>query len=114
MAKRGRPALYPAEWYAQLDNIWPGKTKRGLQNSDYAGEALKAIKGMDNVYKFFFNGKKAKKISILTEIGRYGDSDLMRNIAQQVYDLIKSEGDRPVKEWEKILRNHRLQYFGKR
>lgn len=110
MAKRGRPPLLSEQYYQSMKMIYNDvKSKRGIQNIHYAIDAIRAIEEMDNIREFFFN-KKTEEIawSVLTELGRYGDHDLIRDVAKQVYEIVMADGDLKVKELIKILRNHRL------
>jgi len=81
--RRGRPPLLPDKVYRVLEKMHPRVTRRHLQNLSYMYQAIEALKGTD-VLGFYYDAKRDKaKVSLLAELGRLGDTELIRKVAAQ-------------------------------
>lgn len=105
MAKRGRPKFEDCQ--GSLETLKPLysniKTRRGLQNKFYELKALKAIKNMEGI-EFLFDLKTDNiKSSILTEIGRTGNDEMMRELAGEICRRARTE-KHTVKQWVMLVR----------
>jgi hypothetical protein len=100
MAKRGRPKFENFQGSLEaIRSLYPNiKTRRGLQNKFYELKALNAIKSMEGI-EFLFDSKTDNfKSSILAEIGKTGDDELMRAVAAEICKRARTE-KLTVKQW---------------
>jgi len=95
--KRGRPRLLSTRDELNLDRLFPGRSRRTLQNRRYAAHAMEALGGGDapdpGRYAWIWNGTKGvgpagkgTKWTILAELGRLRGPDVIRSAARLVCD----------------------------
>lgn len=100
MAKRGRPKFENFQGSLEaLRSLYPSiKTRRGLQNKYFELKVIKAIKDVEGM-EFLFDSKTGNfKSSILTEIGRISNEEMMREVAAEICRRARTE-KHTVKQW---------------
>ena len=113
MAKRGRPR-FDDDLVKECQDAWPNvKTRRGLQNVYYCSVAFEVLENLENIGYLGLGLEPGKdmKNSLLTELGRFADSEMIKTLALNLCEEQKKK-KRTVKEWIKILRAIRLNNLG--
>ena len=101
MKKRGRPEVFP-EFLQCVRAIYPDvKTKRGLQNKAYQAIAGRAIG--DDFPWLWDKSKGTIQVSILSELGRLEDPEVIRAFAKELCK--KKPG---AKKAVILIRRHRV------
>ena len=99
--KRGRPKFGNEEMIALMKEkeLFPNiKTERGFKNKCYEIDAVGAIQGLEGMEFLVDREKETVKSSILTEIGRFKNPEVMRAVAEEVCQRAKTQ-QRTIKEW---------------
>jgi hypothetical protein len=113
VGKRGRPAVFADDWLERLPRVRPDlKSRRGLQDQTYATEAFTALeqfKCTDLWRLLVCPNEWHVRNSLLAQLGRYRNPDLIREVAQLMYEQVVRDGGRlNVKKRIKVLRVHRV------
>jgi hypothetical protein len=115
MAKRGRPSLLSDELLNGMKKIYPDyKTKRSIENKHYQIRAYGILEklSIENKEYLFNPDKQFFNWSVLEQLGRIEDDELLIAMAKQVCSLAKEElaEGNPVKtkDIELLIRKFRL------
>lgn len=81
--KRGRPALLSTREAEIVDNTATQATARGKQNHYYFLLALASLPADDPRFAWLLPRGDAR-VTILSELGRFGDTDVIQNLALQI------------------------------
>ncbi|HNR64711.1 MAG TPA: hypothetical protein PKJ95_00285 [Atribacterota bacterium] len=120
MAKRGRPAFESDEdnfaAYKAVKTVYPElTTKRSFQNKCFELRAIQAIaEEKRDIFKVLWNDKPDDRLtykppsSLLTELGRFENKELIIAIAEQLCNEMGELPNKPIAEWRRDLRQYRL------
>lgn len=103
--KRGRPPLRPEGYYdSVIRPVYPHvKTRRHLQNLDYAQTAYEAICDDQELVAHF---KSRYSVSVMAQLGRLNDPELIRAVAR----LVMEDRSGRVRDIEARLRRFRRMF----
>jgi|GEM_PF-5008530 len=107
-AKRGRPPLLPPPIYQWLAGEHRGLSHRQRLNWWYAYDAMNAIKDLPCFGYFYDAAQKKAKVGLLTELGRLGHEELIKQMAVELSEYAERRAI-SVKDAEKLMRRYRLQ-----
>lgn len=105
--KQGRPPLLAPFLYEGLEKMHPRLSHRQRLNLWYAYEAMGLLQDQPCFGYFYDAARDKAKVSLLAELGRLGDEELIRQVAAEVAELARQRG-LSVKEAEGLLRRYRL------
>ncbi|MEW6425505.1 MAG: hypothetical protein AB1523_12345 [Bacillota bacterium] len=104
---RGRPKAAPDFIYDGLRKMYPRLCHRQRLNQMYALEALNALRDLP-CFGYFYDAKRDRaKTSVLAELGRLRDVELIRRVGAEVAEVAERQ-KLTVKEVERLLRRYRL------
>jgi len=106
---RGRPLLIPVEQRATLNALYPEKGDRSLRDQVHQISAFTTLREVPEYRELFRIGDNSEKFrysSVLTEIGRLGDKDLILVAAHWFADnrVLAREAIVAIRKWRLRLR----------
>ena len=114
MAKRGRPEKFIQEWYDWVRNVsWSNaRTKRGMQDAIFSCKAMRAIihEEFENKAFLYSDEKNYTRTSLLAELGRLEDKDVILHVAKYLCEWAAQETltiKRAIR-WVRMIRLDRI------
>jgi len=125
--KRGRPEFKTREEYSDIykitESLYPELScKRSFQNRCYELKTIKILirltkeeekEHLKTLYDFNPENTSTYKLksSLLTELGRFEDEELIFLAAKKIASEMKEFPNKTISEWRKDLRKFRLNLF---